>query len=159
MSAIPPGSAVPQIDPRGPRFGAAITAVLLTATLILGPGSPVGVALLLIQTVAFGLGALVGLDAQPWGIAYRRLVRPRLKPPAELEDPRPPRFAQGVGLVFALLAVAGLLPALTPLFFVATGFALFAAVLNAVFGFCLGCEVYLLGARLRGRSRAASTRG
>ena len=38
----------------------------------------------------------------------------------------------------------------------ATGFALAAALLNAVFGFCLGCELYLIGARVF--SRAATAR-
>lgn len=139
----------PPIDPRGPRFGAAITSVVLAVTLILGPGTPAFV-LLVLQTAVFALGSLVGLNAQPYGVLYRRFVRPRLGAPAELEDPRPPRFAQTVGLVFAVAGLVGLL--VTPvLFYVAVGFALVAAVLNAVFDFCLGCEVYLLGRRVAGR--------
>jgi hypothetical protein len=85
------------------------------------------------------------------GLLYRSLVRPRLAPPTELEDPRPPRFAQGVGLVITgvgavlgLLGVAAAVP-------VAAALALVAAVLNAVFGLCLGCELYLLGVRMRTR--------
>lgn len=144
----------PPIDPRGPRFGAAVTSVVLAVTLILGPTTP-ALVLLAIQTVAFALGSLVGLSAQPYGVLYRRLVRPRLGAPAELEDPRPPRFAQTVGLVFALAGLAGLLWA-PVLFYVAVGFALVAAVLNAVFDFCLGCEVYLLGRRVAGRPLASA---
>ncbi len=146
---MPSTSTPPPIDPRGPRFGAAITSVVLAVTLILGPTTP-GLVLLVIQTIVFALGPLVGLSAQPYGILYRRVVRPRLAAPAELEDPRPPRFAQTVGLVFALAGLAGLLWA-PVLFYVAVGFALVAALLNAVFDFCLGCEVYLLGRRIAGR--------
>ncbi|MBK8461591.1 MAG: DUF4395 domain-containing protein [Nigerium sp.] len=147
-----------QVDPRAPRFGAGITAVLLAAIIVLGPTSPVGLALLVVQTLAFAAGSLIGLQAQPWGIVYRTFVRPRLGPPAELEDARPPRFAQTVGLVFALAGLAGFVFSLPVLFFIAVAFALVAALLNAIFDFCLGCEVYLLGKRLFGAraARAAS---
>jgi len=77
-----------QVDPRGPRFGAAVTTVVLAAVLILGPG--LGLPLLIIQTFAFGAGSLLGLRYQPYGWVFRRLVRPRLGAPAELEDERPP---------------------------------------------------------------------
>jgi hypothetical protein len=142
------------VDPRGPRFGAAITTVVLAVILILGPGVP-ALALLIIQTIAFGLGSIVGLQAQPYGLIYKSLVRPRLSAPSELEDPRPPRFAQTVGLIFALAGLLGLVAALPVLFYVAVGFALIAAVLNSVFNFCLGCELYLLGRRAFGKPLAA----
>jgi Domain of unknown function (DUF4395) len=141
------------IDPRGPRFGAAITSVVLAVTLLLGPGTP-ALVLLVIQTAVFALGSLVGLGAQPYGLVYRRFGRPRLAKPTELEDPRPPRFAQTVGLIFAVAGLAGLIWA-PVLFYVAVGFALVAALLNAVFDFCLGCEVYLLGRRIAGRPLAS----
>jgi hypothetical protein len=144
------------IDPRGPRFGAAITAVVLAVTLILGPGIPTLV-LLVIQTLAFAAGSLIGVHAQPYGIVYRTLVRPRLSAPKELEDSRPPRFAQTVGLVFALAGLAGLLLSAPVLFYVAVAFALVAALLNSVFDFCLGCEMYLLGRRLLGNPLIPST--
>jgi hypothetical protein len=80
----------------------------------------------------------------PVASLFRTVVRPRLAPPAHLEDPEPPRFAQGVGLVFALVGLVGYLSGATLLGAVATGFALAAALLNAVFGYCLGCELYLL---------------
>lgn len=143
-----------RIDPRGPRFGAIITSVLLAVTLLLGPTW--GLVPLVIQTIAFVGGSVFGLSSQPWGWIYRTWVRPRLAPPAELEDEAPPRFAQTVGLVFAVLALVGALTGLTPLFWVATGFALVAAFLNAAFDFCLGCEFYLLIQRLRaGAQRSA----
>lgn len=140
------------IDPRGPRFGAAITAILLAVAIILGPVT--GLWLLVVQTVAFAAGVLLGLRYQPWGWLYSRFVRPRLGPPADLEDPRPPRFAQAVGLGFAVLGLVGALAGVAWLFYLAVGLALAAALLNAVFDFCLGCELYLLGQRLGARAAA-----
>ena len=158
MSSAQSSSLTPeQVDPRSPRFGAGITSVLLALILILGPGSVAGLVVLIVQTLAFAAGSLLGLKSQPWGLIYRQFVRPRLGPPAELEDARPPRFAQTVGLVFALGGLAGWIFELPVLFYVAVGFALVAALLNAVFDFCLGCEIYLLAKRLSGRS--ASTVG
>ena len=153
MPSPQPATAPKPVDPRGPRFGAAITAVLLAVILILGPGVP-ALVLLVIQTIAFGLGSLVGLHAQPYGLIYKSLVRPRLSPPSELEDPRPPRFAQTVGLIFAVAGLIGLIAALPVLFYVAIAFAFIAAVLNSVFNFCLGCELYLLGRRALGNPLA-----
>lgn len=144
------------IDPRGPRFAAAVTAVLLAATLILGPLS--GLPVLIVQTLAFAAGSLLGVRRQPWGWIFRVAVRPRLGPPGDLEDPRPPRFAQTVGLLFGLAALIGAWVTLPALFYVATGFALVAALLNAVFDFCLGCEIYLLGRRLFSRAAVGVTR-
>lgn len=147
------------IDPRGPRFGAVITSVLLVAALVLGPTSVPGLIVLLVQTVAFAAGSLLGLQAQPWGLVYRRLVRPRLGAPAELEPAEPPRFAQTVGLAFALAGLAGWLLNLPLLFWMAIGFALVAALLNAIFDFCLGCELYLLGKRVLNRPATGATGG
>ena len=138
-----------RIDARGPRFGAAVTTVVLALTLLSIP-STLSVVLLAAQTVVFALGALVGLQAQPYGVLFRRAVRPRLAPPTEFEDPAPPRFAQSVGLVFAVVGLVGLLAGATALAYVAVAFALGAAFLNVAFNFCLGCEMYLLGRRVLG---------
>ena len=127
------------IDPRGPRFGALITTVVLAVVLVTG-----SVWLLAAQAVAFAAGAVFGLRYAPYGFLYRWLVRPRLGPPRELEPEAPPRFAQGVGLAFAIAGVAGYAAGVTWLGILATAAALAAAFLNAVFGFCLGCEMYLL---------------
>jgi hypothetical protein len=131
------------IDPRGPRFSAAITTVILAVVLVTS-----SVWLLAVQAVVFAAGSVLGLRYSPYGLLYRWLVRPRLRPPAELEPEAPPRFAQGVGLVFAVVGLAGYAADLTWLGAVATAFALVAAFLNAVFGFCLGCEMYLLMRRI-----------
>ncbi|MEI7779146.1 MAG: DUF4395 domain-containing protein [Actinomycetes bacterium] len=134
------------IDPRGPRFGAAITTVVLAVVLLTSSSW-----LLAVQAIVFGLGAIVGLSAQPYGVVYRRLVRPRLAPPRELEESAPPRFAQGVGLAFAVAGLAGYLGGVSTLGTIAVALALGAAFLNAAFNFCLGCEMYLLGRRLFSR--------
>jgi len=136
----------PQIDPRGQQFAAAVTSLVLVAVLLTAPG-PLGIALLAAQAALFATAVLRGVQRTPVAAVFRAVVRPRLAPPAHLEDPEPPRFAQGVGLVFALVALVGFLSGATTLGYVATGFALVAALLNATIGLCLGCEVYLLGWR------------
>jgi hypothetical protein len=138
----------PQIDPRGPRFTAAVTLAVFAVVLLAAP-APLGIALLAVQTVFFAVGAGRGVQHTPTAYVFRKLIRPRLAAPDHLEDPEPPRFAQSVGLVFAAVALVGYLADVTLLGQVAAGFALAAALLNAVFGFCLGCEMYLLIGRLR----------
>ena len=139
------------VDVRGPRFGAALTTVVLALTLLTVP-SPVSTVLLAWQLVVFALGSLVGLQAQPYGVLFRKVVRPRIGPATEFEDAAPPRFAQTVGLVFAVVGLAGLLLGVTVVAYVAVAFALAAAFLNAAFAFCLGCEMYLLGKRALSRA-------
>ena len=94
------------VDPRGPRFGAVLTTVLLASVLLLAP-SAAATALLALQTAVFALGAFGGLRMAPYGWIYRTLVRPRLQPPTELEEEAPPRFAQSVGFAFAAVALGG----------------------------------------------------
>ncbi|MGW2819111.1 DUF4395 domain-containing protein [Streptomyces sp. NPDC001415] len=142
-----PGMPV-RLDPRGPRFAALLTTLVLLVVLVTGSG-----VLLAGQAVVFAVGAVLGLRWSPYGWLYRRLVRPRLGPPQELEDERPPRFAQAVGLGFAAAGAAGYLSGATWLGITASAAALAAAFLNAVFGYCLGCELYLLAVRSRARLR------
>lgn len=135
------------IDPRGPRFGAAITTVVLAIILLTIP-TTLAIVLLAIQTTVFGLGAFVGLHAQPYGIIYRKLVLTRIGKPTELEPVEPPQFAQLVGFLFAVVGLVALLFGADLLATIAVGFALAAAFLNAAFNFCLGCEMYLIGKRI-----------
>jgi len=135
-------AAGPQIDPRGPRLAATLTTIVLAVTLVTGSGW-----LLAAQAVLFGIGAFLGVQHTPYALLFRRVVRPRLDPPAELEDARPPQFAQAVGLAFALVGVVAAATGATAVFLAATGLALGAAFLNAAFGFCLGCEIYLIARR------------
>jgi hypothetical protein len=132
-----------QIDPRGPRFGALITMAVFAAVLVTG-----NVWVLTAQAVVFAAGALLGLPRSPYGLAYKWLVRPRLGPPGELEAAAPPRFAQAVGLVISLIGIVGYGTGVTPLGMAAAAAGLVAAVLNGVFGLCLGCEMYLLIRRM-----------
>lgn len=135
-----------QVDPRGLRVAAGITAVVLA--LVLVTPDPVNVVLLAIQVVVFAIAALIGLKQSPYSILFAQVVRPRIGPPAELEDSRPPRFAQVVGLGFTTVALIALLAGATTVGLVATAFALVAALLNASIGLCLGCELYLAMRRL-----------
>lgn len=147
-SSAADGAARPgEIDVRGPQFSAAITSVVLAAVLLIG-GGPVAVALLALQGLVFATAVLVGVQRTPHAWLFRTLVKPRIGPAPATEDATPPRFAQGVGLVFALVGLVGFVLGADVVGLVATGFALVAALLNAVFRFCLGCEMYLLLKRL-----------
>ncbi|WP_026416997.1 DUF4395 domain-containing protein [Actinomadura oligospora] len=128
-----------QVDPRGQRFSAVLTSVVLVAVLVTGSG-----ALLAAQTVVFALGALLGPRYAPYGLVFRALVRPHIHPPDDLEPESPTRFAQGVGLVFTLAGTVGFALDIPWIALGATALALAAAFLNAVFGLCLGCEMYLM---------------
>jgi hypothetical protein len=147
LSAANP--ALAGIDPRAPRLAATLTSVVLA--LVLVTARPVAVVLLALQTVVFAIGALRGIQHTPYAAVFRSVVRPRLAPPADLEDPRPLRFAQGVGLVFAGVGLVGFLAGSMVVGLVATGLALVAALLNAGFGLCLGCELYLILRRVTTR--------
>ena len=127
------------IDVRGPRFGAAVTTVVLAVVLITGSAW-----LLAWQLLAFALGAAGGVTRSPYGWLFRKAVRPRLGPPTEFEAPQPPQFAQAVGLAFAVVGLVGYTAGPQWLGLAATGAALAAAFLNAAFGYCLGCELYVL---------------
>lgn len=135
------------VDVRGPRFAAWVTAGVLAVVLL--TASPV---LLGLQALVFAAGAALGIRRAPYGVLFRRLVAPRLGPATEFEDPAPPRFAQAVGLVFAVVGTVGFALGWPALGFGATALALAAAFLNAAFGFCLGCEMYLLFRRATVRS-------
>ncbi|MCX5243985.1 DUF4395 domain-containing protein [Streptomyces sp. NBC_00201] len=135
------------IDVRGPRFGAAVTTAVLAVVLITGSGW-----LLAWQTLAFALGAAGGVGRSPYGWLFRKAVRPRIGPPTEFESPEPPRFAQTVGLLFAGVGLVGYALGPSWLGLAATGAALAAAFLNAAFGYCLGCEMYLVVRRVTVRT-------
>ncbi len=146
------------IDPRGPRFGAAITGVLLLVVIGLALGGLLVPALIIFiaQTVLFAWGAFAGITRHPYGLLFKALVRPRLQPPTELEDPTPPTFAQGVGFVITLIGVILTVVGLPLALPIAAALAFIAAFLNSVFGYCLGCQIYLLLVRagVLGRHRS-----
>lgn len=157
------------IDPRGPRFGAAITSVLLLVVVLLGlteslEATLVGrwlqpSALLMTALVAlFAWGAFAGIQRHPYGMLYRALLAPRLGPPDEREDPAPPTFAQLIGLLVTGLGLIAHLAALPWALVVAASAAFIAAFLNAAVAYCLGCQLYVLFVRagiIRRRSARA----
>jgi hypothetical protein len=136
------------LDPRGPRFAAALTTVVLVAVLVTGSGW-----LALAQAVVF---AVTAYDPRrgPYALIFRALVAPRLGPPTEREDAAPVRFAQLVGMVFLTVAAIGYLSGAVVLGTVFAAFGLLAAFLNAAFGLCLGCEAFLAFRRLSSRRAA-----
>lgn len=133
-----------EIDARGPRFSALLTTVVLAISLVTG-----SVWVAVFQAVVFAIGATKGPQFTPYAFIYRSLIKPRLKSPLRTEDVRPPKFAQSIGLAFAIVAIVGAATGSSVVFTVAVAAALAAAFLNAAFDFCLGCQVYLILARLR----------
>lgn len=148
------------IDPRSPRFGAGITAILLLVSLFLALTTPLSgelgaratepaFLLLLVIALLFAWGAFAGIRRHPYGAVFRRFVRPRLGAPDELEAPEPPTFAQGVGLVVVAVGLVLHLVGVPGALVVSAAAAFVAAFLNSVFGYCLGCQLYLLLLRAR----------
>jgi hypothetical protein len=135
-----------QLDPRGPRFGAGITSILLLVVIYLSlEPATVPTAFLVMSFIVFMfvIGAALGPAKHPYSYVYKYTLRKALKAPTVLEDARPVRFAQVVGLVVTgtgfvlhLLAVPNALP-------IAAAAAFIAAFLNAAFAYCLGCQMYL----------------
>ena len=164
-----PGS--PGIDPRAPRFGAGITAVLLLV--VIGLALPAEMStpatfaerasqpaffLFVIITGLFAWGAFAGVSRHPYGWLYRTLVRPRLGAPSHLEDPRPPTFSQAVGLVVTSAGVVLHLLGVPFGLVTCAAAAFIAAFLNTAFDYCLGCQIYLLLVRAGLVGRKAETR-
>ena len=137
-----------ELDPRGQRFAAAVTSVVLIVVLATGWGW-----LALAQALVF---AVTAADPRrgPYSFLYRALVLPRIEPPAEREPAAPVRFAQLVGFVFLSIATIGYLSGTTALGVTFAALGLLAAFLNAAFGLCVGCEVYLAARRLTARPTA-----
>ena len=140
-----PSPAPRPIDPRGPRFNQAMIAALLLVGFVADWEALVPAA-----AVILALGAALGPRFGPFLVVYAYLVRPRLGPPGELEDPRPPRFAATLGtVVLAASSVAFLIGTEAVGWVLALLVALLAG-LAASTGICVGCEIYLFLARRRG---------
>ena len=161
------------IDPRGPRFGATITLITLTVELIFLLSNPEALSssktlaqnfatpasiLLAYITVIFAIGAFAGIGKHPYGAIFKALVRPRLSAPTELEDPKPPTFAQLIGFIISLAGLVFAVLGITTGAIIAVAFAFVAAFLNSVFGYCLGCQIYVLLVRagIVGRGSASA---
>jgi hypothetical protein len=134
------------IDSRAPRFNQAVvgTVALLGALF----GWPLAWAIMASQLLA---GLTLGRQFCITCVAYFKLVQPRFGE-GELEDSRPPRLANMIG--FTVLAAASISwwvgsPAAGRAL---GGLVAALALLAASTGFCAGCELYRLSARLRGIS-------
>jgi uncharacterized membrane protein len=138
------------IDPRGPRVTAGITGIVVLVVVALGlVGLTTAATILLaVQAVVFLVAAIVGAARHPYGFVFKRLIRPRLAAPTELEDPAPPTFSQGVGFVVVVLGIVLQLLGVPYAVVVAAAAAFIVAFLNSVFGYCVGCQIYLLLARV-----------
>ena len=143
-SAIPTGATdklppAGRIDPRGHRFGAGLSSLLLIVAAITNTPWLVAVAL-----VSIGASAAFGLRYSIYGVIWRRIVRLAHLGPAEPEHEYPPRFAQVLGstaLILSLVAFAAGLPV------IGWGLALAVAGLQGLLGltgYCLGCRLYFL---------------
>lgn len=144
------------VDVRGPRFAAWVTTAVLLVTLIVAAASPLAAAVLLgVQAIVFGIGAIGGPRRHPYGRVFAGVVARRLGPVKDREPVAPLKFAQLVGLIFAVWGVAGFAGGAYLVGVIATAAALAAAFLNAAFGICLGCQLYPLVARLRAPTRAS----
>lgn len=144
------------VDVRGPRFAAWVTTAVLVLALLVAAVNPLAAAaILVVQAIIFAIGALGGPRKHPYGRIFARVVAPRLGPVREREPVAPLKFAQLVGLIFAVVAVVGFVAGAFLVGVIATAAALAAAFLNAAFGICLGCQLYPLVARFRTGARPA----
>jgi len=156
VSAASPAAGRPAgIDPRGPRFGASITSVLLLVVVGVGLATPLGISLgqrasepaallQLVLVALFAWGAFAGIARHPYGALFKPLVAPRLSPPREREDPAAPTFAQGVGLLVTGVGLALHLAGVPYALVISASAAFVADFLNAAFAYCLGCQLYVL---------------
>jgi Domain of unknown function (DUF4395) len=138
------------VDPRLLRFSAGATAsVLAVVLLIVDVARPLGLGLLASQVAVFAFTAFVSFQWSLWAQIFARVIWPRIGAPAELEDARPPRFAQFVGFVFTALALTTFALGVDVAGYGLTALAFGVAALNASTGLCLGCKAYHLIRRLK----------
>jgi hypothetical protein len=141
---------ITEVDVRGPRFAAWVTTSVLVVVLLTSAVSMPAAALLLgAQAAVFAITAWRGPRRGPYGMVFAHLVAPRLTPATEREPVPPLKFAQLVGLIFAVIGVVGFATGQSAVGLTATAMALVAAFLNAAFAICLGCQLYPLIARFR----------
>jgi len=140
-----------EVDARGPRFTASVTATVLGGVLVLSAFHlPGATALLAAQAAVFGIGAIWGPARHPYALVFRKLVAPRLGPVTKRDPVEQLRFAQLMGLIFSGAGVAAFVLGAPVVGVAATGVALFAALMRAVFGVCISRRLYMLVSKVRG---------
>jgi Domain of unknown function (DUF4395) len=138
------------VDVRGPRFAAWVTTAVLVIALLVSAFSPLAAVVILgLQALIFAIGAVGGPRRHPYGRVFATLAAPRLGPVKEREPVPPLKFAQLVGLIFAVAGAVAFAGGAFLVGVIASAAALVAAFLNAAFGICLGCQLYPLVARFR----------
>src|SRR5919108_904629 len=134
--ALPPAA---RIDPRGHRFGAGLSSILLIVAAVANWPWLGAVALL-----SIGVSAAFGLRYSIYGAIWRRIVRLARLGPTEPEHEYPPRFAQVLGSTALTLSLVAFALGLTVVGWL---LALAVAGLQGVLGltgYCLGCRLYFL---------------
>jgi hypothetical protein len=135
------------IDVRGPRFGAAITSVVLATALLVADGP--GVALVVWQWAMFAVAAVFGLRHSVYGNLFRRIKRRLdLGPPPATEPEAGPRFAQACGLAVLSVALGAFALGATTVAWVAVAVVLTLSLLLASTNVCIGCLLYGVIARM-----------
>ena len=127
------------IDPRGHRFGAALSALLLILSFATGwvPG-------VLLALLSIGTSAAFGLRYSIYGAIWRRIARAARLGKVEPEHEYPPRFAQTLGSTVLIASLVAFLVGATT---IGWGLALAVAALQSILGltgYCLGCRLYFL---------------
>jgi len=147
------------IDPRGHRFGAATSAVLLITAFLTS-----SVWLVALVLLSIGVSAAFGLRYSIYGAIWRRIVKVAKLGPTEPEHEYPPRFAQVLGSVALILALVSFALGAATLGWLFTLAVAGLQTVLGVTGYCLGCRLYFLRwwvpsvfARLIGRSAIAGT--
>jgi hypothetical protein len=137
---------VQQLDPRGPRFGAGISALLMLIVIYLSldPDSEqLALSVMGFAVLMFTFGSLLGPGKHPYSYLYKYTLRKFLKAPAYLEPATPVHFAQVIGLVITSLGLTLGLVGVPYALPIAAAAAFMAAFVNAVFAYCIGCQMYL----------------
>ncbi len=128
-----------RVDPRGQRFGAGFSAVILVAAWLIDQPVVVGlVAIAMLASATFG--TQFWILGKPWPLIRRSLRLGSVEP----EHEYPPRFAQAMGVTFLALGLLLIAVRLQPLGWLLIGAVLALQTLLAVTGFCLGCRLYFL---------------
>lgn len=141
-----------KVDARAVRFTAAVTATVLAVALLLtNVDLRAAAGVLAVQGLVFAIGAVWGPARHPYTAIFRRLIAPRRGPATKTEAVEQIRFAQMMGFVFCTVGVIGFTLGSSLVGLIAVGFALFAALMRAVFGICLSRGLYMLVCRMQGK--------
>ncbi len=127
------------IDPRGHRFGAGVSAIVLIVAIVSGTPWLVALALL-----SIAVSAAFGLRYSIYGIIWRRIAKAARLGKVEPEHEYPPRFAQVLGSIALTLALVAFALGATTLGWVFTAAVAGLQTVLAVTGYCLGCRLYFL---------------